>query len=336
MTKVHYYWIDFMKAIGMYLIVAGHFFPKGHEYIYVFSVPLFFIISGYLSKKELDTKIFWKKLFYNLVLPCVIILLFVHLIDIGKGLCRGNFIAVTVPKHIINCIIGIHGEGVEAGGVDVCWFIYTLIICKIINQFVYGNKGLQTIVIIICFATAVYYNVSNMNLHNAIINTSLAYPMFAIGGGKLFDKVKHACYHPLLSLLIFFSCLIIVVLVGNINGAPWMYNNQYGRNIFLFLIGGVAGTIALYMLCYPLNNVHSESINIISRGSIVILGFHILIVKILLKIPNHLHGVFYDIINNHISVYKYVMSLVIIIFFIPIICLCENHFPVLLGQRVKK
>ena len=43
--------IDWMKTIGMYCIILGHFLSIGHKYIYVFSVPLFFVISGFLNKK---------------------------------------------------------------------------------------------------------------------------------------------------------------------------------------------------------------------------------------------------------------------------------------------
>ena len=54
-------WIDYMKVIGMYLIVAGHFFSIGNKYIYTFSVALFFCISGFLCKKEEDHRFFLEK-----------------------------------------------------------------------------------------------------------------------------------------------------------------------------------------------------------------------------------------------------------------------------------
>ena len=33
-------WIDWMKALGIYLIVLGHFYSVGEKFIYVFHVPL--------------------------------------------------------------------------------------------------------------------------------------------------------------------------------------------------------------------------------------------------------------------------------------------------------
>lgn len=50
MAKVRFYWVDWMKVIGMFLIIWGHLFPKhSYDFIYSFNVPLFFCISGFLG-----------------------------------------------------------------------------------------------------------------------------------------------------------------------------------------------------------------------------------------------------------------------------------------------
>lgn len=50
MAKVRFYWVDWMKVIGMFLIIWGHLFPKHScDFIYSFNVPLFFCISGFLE-----------------------------------------------------------------------------------------------------------------------------------------------------------------------------------------------------------------------------------------------------------------------------------------------
>lgn len=46
-------WIDWMKTIGIYLIVLGHFGADYSVYLYVFSVQLFFWISGFLVSPEI-------------------------------------------------------------------------------------------------------------------------------------------------------------------------------------------------------------------------------------------------------------------------------------------
>ena len=57
MAKVRFYWVDWMKVIGMFLIIWGHLFPKHScDFIYSFNVPLFFCISGFLEGGRLKLK----------------------------------------------------------------------------------------------------------------------------------------------------------------------------------------------------------------------------------------------------------------------------------------
>lgn len=182
----HLYWIDWMKAIGMYFIIAGHIFLEGYEYIYVFSVPLFFLISGYLGHIEDDVKAFWRKLFYNLILPCIIIVLILHAECILTQIRLQTFEWNSIPRHILNCVLGNLGlESVE-GGIGICWFIYTLSICKVIQQFFSKNKIINIGVIVVCLALAIWYNTCDLHLSNALANTTFAYPLYALGGGQIF------------------------------------------------------------------------------------------------------------------------------------------------------
>ena len=183
MPKEHLYWIDWMKVIGIYFIVLGHLFPIGNEYIYVFSVPLFFIISGFLAHEEDNWKAFWKKAWNNLILPLIIFCLVLHLANIFESVFLGKFEPERIPRHIFNCLIGMQGNKDVAGGLGVCWFIYTLIICKLIQQLIGRRIIFQSIVIIVCISGAIWYNSQNAHYYNAFVDTTLAYPLYAIGGG---------------------------------------------------------------------------------------------------------------------------------------------------------
>lgn len=123
-------WLDWMKAIGIVLIAYGHFFSLFDRYVYVFSVPLFFVISGFLCRIESDTKVFWKKLWYNLVIPLLLISVIDYLIGTIKGILSGYYPQPVDHFHFLwKMSIGLY-EAV--GGL---WFVYTLIILKIILQF---------------------------------------------------------------------------------------------------------------------------------------------------------------------------------------------------------
>ncbi|MCF0193574.1 MAG: acyltransferase family protein [Bacteroidaceae bacterium] len=44
------YWIDWAKARGIILVVLGHMHSPLSHWIFVFHMPMFFMISGYLYK----------------------------------------------------------------------------------------------------------------------------------------------------------------------------------------------------------------------------------------------------------------------------------------------
>lgn len=68
-------WIDYAKAIGIYLVILGHI-PVTADIkwaIYGIHMPLFFIISGILrSRTDNDVKEQLKKIVNGLVIPYVI------------------------------------------------------------------------------------------------------------------------------------------------------------------------------------------------------------------------------------------------------------------------
>ena len=67
-------WVDWAKALGMYTIIYGHCFPETmSNFIYAFNVPVFFIISGYLCKKEQNFSTCWNKTLHNLIIPYYIL-----------------------------------------------------------------------------------------------------------------------------------------------------------------------------------------------------------------------------------------------------------------------
>ena len=72
MGKERLVWLDYMKVIGMFLIVAGHLSPPGNEFVYVFSVPLFFVCSGILAKKESSIKVCWDKMVNRMIVPAIL------------------------------------------------------------------------------------------------------------------------------------------------------------------------------------------------------------------------------------------------------------------------
>ena len=319
-------YIDWMKIVGIYFIIAGHMFSSGHEYLYTFSVPLFFLVSGLLFHFEAQWTVFWKKLFHNLIIPMILICFIILSIESIGRLYYSKFDWSLIFHRLLNIIMGMHGKGVYGGGLGVLWFVYTLIICKVIQQFIYHSKALQVIALMLCVMISCYYNEKGVYVYNSWMNVTLAYPFFW-GGWILSNHMKRNdksinITRCLITTLV--GC-VLVAIVTPLNGSVRMYGAIYGNNILLFLSGSLAGTISVYAIALLLSRYNPNLISLLSRGMIIILGFHNFFLMVYKNFLRDYRAPFID----------YICSLLILLMFIPIIKIAERWMPALMGMRVK-
>lgn len=312
-------WIDWMKAIGIYLIILGHFYSVGEKWIYVFHVPLFFVISGFLTSKESDCRKFWQKLWYNLVVPMLIMasMSFVYACVIQQ--LHGTFELKTFYWFFRNVLFGM------VAGFDNLWFVYTLILLKIICQFFTSRKWLLALTMVMMIL-ACAYNHADMSAMpfflinpNCIINVCLAMPFMAFGVMARDYKVQLDDWNNKVLLIIAtFVGGLMVSLCGHYNSLVGLHSCSYGDNLLLFLLGALAGTMMAYAICKLLG--HSPKIiTIISRGTIVILAFHKIII-----------GWWRDFFPaSSLDVFA---AAVILLLFVPIVRIAESYFPLMVGK----
>ena len=318
-------WIDWMKAIGIYLIVLGHFFSVGEVFVYVFNGPLFFLLSGFLSKKETDQRLFWRKVWYNFVIPMMLICLLNFLINISDTMARGGMVSIkSVGYFWFQALIGLQSS------LGTCWFIYSLIIIKIIYQ--YTPKWVWSLLLVVLFAACAYgYNQLDLNLlhpilrkANAAIAVFVTYPCFIVGNylRTYKDRLNEYQNRWGLGTILVFS-LFIVYLCGIYNGDVRIYICGYGYNFLLYLIGFVAGTAFIYAISKFLSDNHPRWMSLTAKGTILIMGFHpwfIPLCRLFFPTP---------------SLLDYVLSALIVAFFLPVTVFAEKYFPLILGKMRK-
>lgn len=317
-------WIDWMKSIGIYFIVLGHFYSIGEKQIYVFHVPLFFVISGFLCKKESVQQVFWKKLWYNLLVPMVIMVILNFIYACILQLMDGTFEVKIFYWFVRNILFGM------VSGFDALWFVYTLILLKIIYQYC-SSKIMFNILVVLMLALAYIYNHFDfssypffMNAPNALINIFTAYPFFAVGiFVRDFKGIINDWNHKAMLLFSAICGLFLVCISDYYNNYVAMYRCDYGSQMFWFLVGGVMGSIMIFAVSKLLGHT-SKPINIISRGTIIILGFH---------------KMFIDLVRAFFpaSCIDIVFAAIIIIIFVPVIVWVESYTPILAGKyRIRK
>lgn len=316
-----------MKVIGMYFIILGHFSSIGSKYIYVFNVPVFFVVSGFLSKREDTFSTFVRKIWWNLLVPTLIICVVYLLVVRGPQILANDDWALRLALYPFQLICGVQFT------LGKCWFVYTLIVIKLLYQFL--NKTSAHVLLMSVFAlfTVIIRNrgyvCGSLDFYhnpNAIFNVGVSYPFFLFG---VFLRKRNSFLTSKYSLPIYFFVLILstvfIFICGTYNSTVFMYYGGYGDNFLLFLLGGAAGTVLVYVVSRVLERIDGEGLKLLSMGTIVMLGFQ---------------GYFIAFIRwmfPHASFLDFFFALVVTVVFIPIIKIFKSKFPFLLGiYRLRK
>jgi len=309
-------WLDWMKVLAVLSIIWGHFFSDGHLYLYVFSVQVFCLISGFLYKKAPNWGICVKKCFWQLFVPTVIMSVMMHLEATFRCWMNGEHYDILWLWFCRWLLLG------DRWCMGPCWYFYTLIVMRLIMQLIPEKKWAYFLLFFTLSVAAIFLHIKGVEASNANANVAVCMPFFLIGVMlKPFTAFFNNLHHWGIETLLFVCSLVVVVLCGNFNGYVWMYLNGFGQNYVLFIIGGMAGLTMLYVVSRWLSRMHYVNmVNSLAQGSILIIGLHIIFVRRLTCLP------------DRFWVEDLAFSILILIAFIPIITLAEKWFPMILGK----
>lgn len=322
-------WIDWMKVIGITAVVWGHFFPEGmSDFIYAFNVPVFFVISGYLTKENRGMRENAKKVAVGLAVPYILLALlkvagfvFKHITD-GKALWS-----------LLYVVTGVH----DYNGISGCnnlWFVYTLIIIKLFFPIIRKQRILIAVLAVVSLVCGKLYSDLDVDIPWAVPDVMLAFPFFALGylirvhNPKSNVQKNYNRHSILLSAIGVILLVAITYFASSYNGEVHLFSGHYGNNIFLFVLAALSGTAMVYLLSKLLDSVRWHGLRIISSGTIVILTFHREFIHPLSKMFDKLDM---SLIMQNVAIF--LSSVVIVLVFIPIIMLLERYAPILLGKR---
>lgn len=309
-------WLDWMKVMAILSIIWGHFFSAGYVYLYVFSVQVFCLISGFLFKKTPDWKTCVQKCFWQLFVPTVIMSVLMHLEAYFRCMAQGTDYYISWPWFFKWLLLG------HRWCMGPCWYFYSLIVMRLIMQALPQKKWAYAVLFAVLSSCAIYLHYIGFEVSNANVNVLVCMPLFLIG--VFLQTLKPALSsfrNYLVEIVILAGSIAIIYLCGKYNGCVWMYLNGYGDNFALFILGGLAGTFMLYVVSLWLSRLSGQTIPFtLSKGSILIIGLHIIIVRRLMQLPDRFWGE------------DFIASLLILLLFVPIIRLAERFFPLLLGR----
>lgn len=191
--KARKVWVDYLKVLGMVLIVWGHWAPTHlSAFAYAFDVQLFFWVSGYLTKNRfVPWGQFARKTWCSLLLP----MLLICMIALCLSALMGRSSWIDLPKSMLLVLAGFHSfDGIA--GCGAMWFVYSLIIIRGVHNLTVSHPKYQPFLCLVSISLAVWWQTQGYDAASAWIDVLLAYPFFCLGNwcangilAKLRDKL---------------------------------------------------------------------------------------------------------------------------------------------------
>lgn len=330
-TTEREYWIDLAKAIGIYFIVIIHLnfdlHPLYKNFICTFNLPVFFIISGYFyHAKPFGKEI--KKSAKSLLIPYLFF----------NSIYWILWFSFIFPRHytfadyhtgIIKPFLGILlGLGYNTNHSLImsgpCWFLIVLFNIRILGSLITPLPKVYQWIICLLSVCLFYFYLYQFKIPLSINNTLQAIPFFLIGyiSKELTNKINKV---PIIGYLILFSiCTIITIYLAKWTGRIDYYKNEWGNNIILAYLSGLSGSLMILSACRLFKNITSRFIQVISSGTIVILGMHMIIITF---VNEFVHKQSWSLLENIIY------ALIIILAFYYPIQFLQKYIPASIGGR---
>jgi fucose 4-O-acetylase-like acetyltransferase len=278
-------WIDCWKGIAIVTVVAANVFldVKVAKYIYWFHMPLLFFISGYLYKEKYDYLAFFKKKFFQLIVPYISFIILFSLPTIATYI---QVIWHNKQSDSLNQLLSfifkqLYGGQILTGTFGIFWFVTCLFFTQQIYNFIYtkfySDKWLINIIMLnfYCLAMVDCWFFSDIQFPWNINVVLIALPFYWFG--HIASK-KTAIFN---SNKLFFTALIVFLMQYLIDNFPKidiafnMKYNSYAIPILNFFVA-VSGIIIVNFLAKRVSKI--KYINGISHqigtASMAILYLH--------------------------------------------------------------
>ena len=276
-------WIDFAKGVAIILVVLGHAIQGDlSKFIFVFHMPFFFIMAGFLLNFEKwggaeNYKAFATKLVKRLLVPYYLAnflwypIWFVLCRELGHLEYFWNWSAPEPLESFLAIFIGNgNGQGLILGQM---WFLPCLLVAQIIFIRLHNrlNKiGADVFICAIIFCSLLGLLIGKIHALPLGVDIALATQIFLLAGVlirkyKIVGRLNLKFCVPLMVIMIVAFCLNIFV---------DMNARNYG-DAFLFYAGAIAGTLILMKISVLITDGKIFSlISDCGRQSMMILILH--------------------------------------------------------------
>lgn len=235
-------WIDYAKAVGITLVVFAHMPSLFSSIIFLFHMPLFFMLSGYLYK-PIGLKNELKRSFQCLIIPYLIYNMVLLLFSGIQG---------TFDVSLIKMVL-LGNQEVLPNNYRALWFIISLFLMRIIISMFKSTKSI-VIITLLSILTFVILRENSLILFDRdwfqLNTTLLCLPFFTFG-----ILMKRYSLESMLNRInikykfVYLAVIGVTVLfIGHVNGGINVFRCMTGKYLIVFyIVSFVTSYIYIYI-----------------------------------------------------------------------------------------
>ena len=280
-------WIDFAKGVGVYLVAVGHLWyacplPIVNKVIYSFHMPMFFMLSGYVTRwKDVAPKDYVLGKVLRLLVPAVLFIL------MGVPFYL-HFSHDMTLKELVKRIIFWNG---------LCpfnapaWYFIVLFEVSVFNQLLRLSKlpiSAKSIAAAAFFVLGWLVFSSPIQLHfgfdRAIVALGFHLIGQAVGDASRIVSIEETTKRRLLRAFLPIAALLCAAIGGICNGKVSFYAFDL-QDYWLFIAAGLVGSLAFFAGSFLIWE-RLPRVRAWAEPTILFVGTHYLIVQPLVILMN--------------------------------------------------
>lgn len=269
-------WPDVAKGICIISVILGH---QGiswiNQIVYVYHLPVFFIIAGYFLKKT-DGLQFAKAKARRLLLPYAAAGSLICLVSLAKSWYHGSSLSGTLFTLIDATLYGA-GDHWETpfwiNSIGAVWFLLALFLALVIVNYTVEKKYYQIILASVAFVGWSSFNVTGIWLPLSVQAGMLACVYLLIG----YECRKHQLTATRINNLPLFGFILVTAFGIQYFKGIWLVHDYFGNGLFDFFV-----TIAASLVVFALSEYicHTSEwlkrvLSFLGKNSLVILCAHV-------------------------------------------------------------
>lgn len=280
-------WIDIARGIAIICVIVGHslgtYWPNFlAEFIFVFHMPIFFVLSGYLYRPKNNFTL-TKSNIFNLLIPYittvlleVIVIIICRIIPNGVLYSRIGSIKQLLISGSYGIGIGTNFFGISIMSIGAIWFLLAMLFGSLIFNIVMKLnikkydllcKAILSLLLTLIGIIMATKFVLPFSLNSALGSQIFFFSGYLIKEKNIIQKIKFPVVVVLTGIWIFAATVGIFGMV-----------NMTSPNIYVSVLGGIAASIVVIKFSIYLDEVLKNNFGIWIKKSLVFFGANSLLI----------------------------------------------------------